>query len=400
MSPLAFAWRSLTREPARGVLGLAGVAIVGALLFDMLLLSRGLVLSFREILRSTGFDMRVTATKGLPGSGPPIENASRAVEDLSALPEIARVARVRFGTASAWEREHRSPVRVSVLGTSGALRDWKILEGEDLSSSNPSGPPQIVVNEPLARAFDLVPGSELVIYPGMLRESVLPNATFRVVGIAEFPFEARGQAAAKISIDAYRAAGIGPDRDEADMLLVSARDPASTAAAVQAMRRARPDLHSFSIEDLLEHLRTHDFTYFRQISFVLSSITAFFACLLVTTILTVSVNQRLGEIAALRALGFSRTRISLDLLAEAAVLLGAGGLLALPLGALVAWVLDSILRQLPGLPVQLHFFAADPRAAAVLAAILAGSALLAAAYPVWIASRLPIAATLRKEVVS
>ena len=37
-------------EPARTVLAVLGVAAVGALLFDMLLLSRGLVLSMQEML--------------------------------------------------------------------------------------------------------------------------------------------------------------------------------------------------------------------------------------------------------------------------------------------------------------------------------------------------------------
>ena len=56
------------------------------------------------------------------------------------------------------------------------------------------------------------------------------------------------------------------------------------------------------------------FTYFRQISAVLTTITLFFGFLLITVLLTVSVNQRLGEIAALRALGFSRARVVADVL--------------------------------------------------------------------------------------
>jgi hypothetical protein len=39
---------------------------------------------------------------------------------------------------------------------------------------------------------------------------------------------------------------------------------------------------------------------------VLTTVTLAFALLLISVLLTVSVNQRLGEIAALRALGFSR----------------------------------------------------------------------------------------------
>jgi putative ABC transport system permease protein len=188
--------------------------------------------------------------------------------------------------------------------------------------------------------------------------------------------------------------------DEADLLLVAARPESGTEAAVAAIRRARPDLHAFSIADVLERLRQAEFSYFRQVSFVLSTIASFFALLLVTTLLTVSVNQRLGEVAALRALGFSRRRITADLLAESAVLVGGGGLLAVPLGLLLAAGLDSILRQMPGLPARLHFFVFEPRALALHLGFLVLASLLSAAYPVILAARLPIAATLRKENVS
>ena len=62
MRALVFATRSLIRQPGRTALGIIGIAAVGALLFDMLLLSRGLVVSFRDLLDSIGFDVRVTAT--------------------------------------------------------------------------------------------------------------------------------------------------------------------------------------------------------------------------------------------------------------------------------------------------------------------------------------------------
>jgi len=87
------------------------------------------------------------------------------------------------------------------------------------------------------------------------------------------------------------------------------------------------------------------------------------------------------------------------LLWESALLVGVGGLLALSLGELLALELDRILRQMPGLPEQLHFFVFEPRALAVHATVLVVTAVAAAAYPMWVASRLPIAATLRREVV-
>jgi ABC-type lipoprotein release transport system permease subunit len=41
----------------------------------------------------------------------------------------------------------------------------------------------------------------------------------------------------------------------------------------------------------------------------------------------------------------------------------------------------------------------EPRALVVHAALLGTTALLASAYPMWLVARLPIAATLRNEVV-
>src|SRR5262249_7778345 len=114
MRSFGFAWRSLTRAPARAALGVAGGAIVGGPLFGMVLLSRGRVLSVRELLLSTGFDVRVTATKALPGSGRPIAAASRAVDAIASLPEVARVAPIRFGRA--WARSGRRAENVSVIG--------------------------------------------------------------------------------------------------------------------------------------------------------------------------------------------------------------------------------------------------------------------------------------------
>jgi len=128
-------------------------------------------------------------------------------------------------------------------------------------------------------------------------------------------------------------------------------------------------------------------------------VTLTFAMLLIAVLLTVSVNQRLGEIAALRALGLSRGRVVAGVLCESALIVGAGGALSLPLGAVLAVVLDQILKHMPGIPAQLHFFVFQRGALALHVALLALTALLAALYPMRIVARLPIAATLRAEVV-
>ena len=194
--------------------------------------------------------------------------------------------------------------------------------------------------------------------------------------------------------------GSTDSEDEADLVLVASAPGVGPEAAAKAIAALRPDVRAYSNAQVVEHFNERAFTYFRQISVVLSSMTLVFAFLLVATLLTMSVNQRLGEVAALRALGFPRRRIAANLLCESALLVGVGGAAALPLGGVLAVVLDRILRGMPGLPERLHFFVFEPRTVMLHAVLLAATGFLAALYPIWLAARLPIAATLRRENVS
>jgi len=262
----------------------------------------------------------------------------------------------------------------------------------------------LVVSDRLAAAMGLAPGSTVLVRPTVSgAASAIPEMEFHVVGVAEFEFSMADELTAATTrggLERVSSGGAPGDNDEADAVLVTSRPALGSEAAATAINRLRPDLRAYSNEQLVAQFNQNGFAYFRQISFVLSSITVGFAFLLVATLLTVSVNQRLSEMAALRALGFSRRRIAATLLWESAWLVGVGGLLALPLGVLLALELDRILRAMPGLPERLHFFVFEPRFVAQYLALLVVTGLGAAAYPIWVAARLPIAATLRREIVS
>ena len=71
----------------------------------------------------------------------------------------------------------------------------------------------------------------------------------------------------------------------------------------------------------------------------------------------------------------------------------------MPLGAALSAWLDRILKSMPGIPAAMHFFVFEPRALLWHVALLIVTALLASVYPMWLVARLPIATTLRNEVV-
>ena len=401
---LSFAWRSLVRQPARASLGILGVAAVGALLLDMLLLSQGLVTSMQDLLDSTGFDIRVAAQDPVPGE-PDIADGPAAAAQIAALPSVAAAISVRTEDADIQVGSAR-PTRSTFVGVSGGrAHPWTVLQGNDITSTsaNGSGAPgnrdhELVLNADAAQSIGARPGSTVSVkaYCSGGAEAA-PPISFRVTGIAEFPFDAPNQSGAGTTSASLADACGTPDSRTADLVMVtSTGDPDATAAAIGALR---PDLMTFTNSQAVGQLQQRGFTYFRQISTVLTTITVSFALLLITVLLTVSVNQRLGEVAALRALGFSRRRVVLDVLFESALIVGLGGLLSLPLGAALAVWLDSILKRMPNLPAALHFFVFDPQALWIHGGLLAATAVIAALYPMRIVARLPIAATLRDEVV-
>jgi putative ABC transport system permease protein len=404
MTSRALAWRTVTARPARAALAITGVAVIGALLFDMLLLSRGLLVSLRDLLDAVGYDVRVVATDTLPDIGIPIAAASKLVAEISKLPEVEEVAVVRRSRVTV-SVPGRAPVRAALVGVSGTAdrRAWRIARGRNLSAFDgaASGPPPVVVSGDLAEALGLAPGSTVQLRGRVAgAASALPPVGFEVIGIAEFDVEAGDGFVAATTSDGFLRVQAQGESDDAEVVLVLSRDPFGAEAAAAAIKRLRPDLRAYSNEQLVDQFNRDGFAYFRQISFVLSAITLGFAFLLVATLLSVSVNQRLHEVAALRALGLTRRRIAAALVWESIWLVASGGLLSLVLGGVLALELDRILRAMPGLPERLHFFVFEPRALVLHVALLAVTALGAAVYPVWVATRLPIAATLRRETIS
>jgi putative ABC transport system permease protein len=406
MNAWGLAWRTVVHNPARALLAVGGVAVIGALLFNMLLLSRGLLVSFRDLLDTAGFDVRVMASESSMAHRVPLAGAASLADAIRRLPGVQRVGLVRTDSASASvPASDREPAGVAFIGSSenaigGA---WEIVKGAPLPAAVRQGDPTpFIVSTKLAAHFQLAPGSPLrirVTLPGAA--SALPSLDGRVVGVGTFQFEAADDFTVATTLRGYQMAhGAAADDGEADLVLVASRPDAGADAVVQAIATLRSGVRIYSNDQVVDQFNAHAFTYFRQISVVLSSMTLAFAFLLVATLLTMSVNQRLGEVAALRALGFPRRRIAANLLCESALLVGIGGLAALPLGAVLAVVLDRILRSMPGVPERLHFFVFEPRTVVLHAALMATTGIVAALYPIWLASRLPIAETLRREIVS
>jgi putative ABC transport system permease protein len=181
--------------------------------------------------------------------------------------------------------------------------------------------------------------------------------------------------------------------------MVKARDGVDVEALRRWIEQTQPNVSVISTETAIEQVEQR-LSYFRQLAFILGTVSLAVGFLLVTTLVTVSVNERLGEIAVLRAIGVRRVRIVEQILIEGSAIMLAGAVLGLGLGLVTARYLNSILAAFPGLPEAIEFFLFQPRDAWVALGLLAACGILAGIYPAWRGASLPIAATLREEAVA
>src|SRR6059058_3325452 len=95
---MTLALASLLRHRTRTVLAILGVAVSAAMLLDMVMLSSGMRESFRSLLLSQGFQLRISPKGTLPfDTEATIRNADSLVALLRARPEVQAVSPVLGG---------------------------------------------------------------------------------------------------------------------------------------------------------------------------------------------------------------------------------------------------------------------------------------------------------------
>ena len=390
--------RGLFRHRARTLLAILGVGVSGALLLDMQMLSRGLQASLQRILRDIGYEVRVTPRGTLPfETEASFPGGHRIAADIAADPRVTRVAPALGGTVYAAVRG-APPVAAFVYGMDPPAEAlWRVFEGRDLG---PADADRVVVSRPLARDLGLALGDTLFVARshapqlGMLRA---PRAQI-VIGLADFRFDLRTQRSLALLTRPAQELRGELQRDGLSMLVIALRDPAASDEVAAWIRARHPEVEAYSVREILDALQGQ-LAYFNLFSLVLGTVSLVVCVLLVGTIVTLSLGERLGEMAILRAVGLRRRRLVALVVLEGFLMVAASLPIAFGAGHLIALWLDGILRRAPSIPLDLHFFVLTPRAALVTLVLLLGAGTLAGIYPAWLVSRLRIAPTLHREVM-
>jgi len=219
-----------------------------------------------------------------------------------------------------------------------------------------------------------------------------------IVGRARFIYLPSGQRVVALPIATLQTMEGAERADRASLLMVRVRGGLDVERVRRVIAARLPTVDVTSTATALEQVDQR-LSYFRQLAFILGAISLVVGFLLVTTLVTVSVNERLGEIAVLRAIGVTRSRVVLQIVAEGSAIMLAGSVAGLLLGLATARYLDSILAAFPGLPERIDFFLFQPRDAWAALGMLAACGVLAGVYPSWRGASLPIATTLRDEAL-
>ena len=385
---------SLLRHRARTLLAILGVAVAAAMLLDMVMLASGMRESFRQLLMSRGFELRLAPKGTLPfDTDATIPNVASISTTLRSNPDIRLISPVLGASIHVPVGERT--VSSAVLGIDPLVQgDYEMTEGRDVTDMG-----SIVVNDYLLAQLGKRIGDTIDVATGYdpQTRTYAGRRPLVISGRVRFLYGAAEQSASAMRRETLEAMG-GP-RDRASLFMISLAAGADAERVRIWVERTFPNVTAISIATAIASVDER-LSYFRQLAFILGAVSLFVGFLLVTTLVTVSVNERAGEIAVLRAIGVAKSHIIQQIVIEGVVLSVVGALLGLGLGLVTARYLNTILSDFPGLPVAIDFFLFQPAAAWTALGLLVASGIGAGVYPAWRAASLPISTTLRREAIA
>jgi putative ABC transport system permease protein len=392
----ALAQASLIRHRARTLLAVLGVAVAAAMLLDMVMLATGMRESFRRLLLSRGFEIRLAPKGTLPfDTDATIPGVTGITAILRSNPDIREISPV-LGASIHVPVGNRN-VSGSTLGIDPAVQgDYELLSGSDPTTAD-----AIVVNDYLLQQLAARVGDTLNVSTGYDPQTRTYSGQRKLVitGRVSFIYGASEQAGSAMRRATLEAMSGQSARDRASLFMVRVREGADAERVRDWIEAQIPNVTAISIGTAIAQVDAR-LSYFRQLAVILGAVSLFVGFLLVTTLVTVSVNERAGEIAVMRAIGVSKTHVVQQIVLEGVAISVAGAVLGLGLGLVTARYLNTILSAFPGLPMAIDFFLFQPKAAWSALGLLIVSGIGAGVYPAWRAASLPIAESLRREAIA
>ena len=393
--PFFLAIRNLIRHPSRNILYVLGISITAALLLDMILLANGLSISIKNVLNEMGYEVRASARGTLPFETEARMNNFHSIKKtLLKFPEIEGVDALLGTTVGV--KSGSGTYTSFALGMELSRRTgYSVLDGTDLTP----GTSDVLVNRYLAEAKQLKPGDVLMLWMPERSNTAggQEPVSVRVAGIANFFMDAEGQYSIACNLDFLQQLMV-QKQDPVSAILIRLSDPSKAGTVAERINATFPQISAYTISSVIREV-DQQLSYFKQFSYILGGISLVVTFVLVFIITTISFHDRLGEVALLKAIGLSQKTIFTTILLEGILTSLGSAVLGAILGKFVAIYLDRILTSAPGLPEDFSFFIFDPGAVAQGFVVLLLTGFFAGLYPATAAIRLPVAETLREEIL-
>jgi putative ABC transport system permease protein len=246
----------------------------------------------------------------------------------------------------------------------------------------------ILLSEPLANRLgrSAAPGDSLALLTPQGWQS------FPIAGVYADYASTRGTV--RMNLDVYRRLWGDEHVNGLALFLSPEADGDTVTADLRAQLTDFPTVHVNPNRELREEaLVVFDRTF--AITTAMQLVTTVVAFIGVLSSLLALQLEKARELGILRALGLSIAEMRRLTLWETGLLGASAGLLALPTGYILAWILVFIINQRSfGWTLQMH---ADPAPFVEAFLLAVAAALLAAIYPAWRLSRMPTAEALRGE---
>jgi putative ABC transport system permease protein len=372
MQQWTIAGKNLWRRPARSALTVSGLAIAVAAVVALVGVSDSLESSYLDLYTRPGSDLvvqrrggQVQLAKGL---------------DLSFGDQIRKIPGVKdivCGLVDLVAFEDHDLFMVMVNGYEPdcmVFKRVKLLSGRVLREGDGR---DVMLGRILAENLGKKTGDHVSIY----------GEDFEVVGIFE-SFSVYENGAVFMVVDELQRQMDRPGEVTGIVVLTETRKPQDIARIGREIEALRPDVSATTCADFVSNLSQ------MKIVKTVSWFTSLFAVVIggvgMMNTMAMSVLERRGEIASLRAMGWRQGRVAKLILSESLVLSVVGAVLGVAIGLGAIWLLTQW-RRTSGLVQGDMSLAAISEGFSVALAI----ALIGAAVPAIRCARLPIAETLR-----
>ncbi|HEY4688724.1 MAG TPA: ABC transporter permease [Anaerolineae bacterium] len=360
--------RSLARRRRRTALTIVGISIGLAAVVALNGIADGFIVMFNQMMMTTDVDLVVQQrdTSDLAYSAV----NERVGREIAALPDVQSVSGIVISAVETNE----APIFL-IMGYAPyepAIEHFKIVEGRGLSGNR-----EVMIGRSAVDVLKVKVGE-------VIR---LANVGFRVVGIFETGVSYENSAGVISLRDAQ--ALVGKPR-QVTMYGIKLNDPQRAQAIAATIEAHLPDVAVSPASEFAENLPDMKRSYAAMGA--ISALAILVGGIGMMNTMIMSVYERTREIGTLRALGWRRLRVLLTVLKESLAL----SLIGVVAGAVLAWLLGVLLRQIPlwGDMVRISFSPALLTQALIVALILG---LLGGSYPAWRAANLSPAEALRYE---